>query len=111
MSLPALVLTHTLPAQLRKMSEEHKWLASASPRELAGGAAGREARQERLDEEERSTRMRLAADKADLQRQRAAARAELLRRQLDLQEQCSSFLSSRRYVACSLCLSCACVCL
>jgi len=89
-------LDHRALVELRRISDEHTWLERASDAEVPGGAHGRAMRQQRLDEEERKTQMRLSADKADLQRQRAAARAELLRRQVDLQEQCNSFLVSRR---------------
>jgi len=89
-------LDHRALVELRRFSDEHTWLERASDAEVPGGAHGRAMRQQRLDEEERKTRMRLSADKADLQRQRASARAELLRRQVDLQEQCNSFLASRR---------------
>jgi hypothetical protein len=50
----------------------------------------------RLDDKERQMRMRLAADKADIQRARAAARADRYRQQLMLQEQGEQFIRARR---------------
>jgi len=81
--------------QLRRIADQHRVLQAGAAEDGEQGRQVCEERQRRLDEEERSTRMRLAADKADLQRQRAAARAELLRRQVDLQEQTTAFLASR----------------
>jgi len=92
-------LDHRALVELRRFSDEHTWLERASDAEVPGGAHGRAMRQQRLDEEERKTRMRLSADKADLQRQRASARAELLRRQVDLQEQCNSCAAGSTHAA------------
>lgn len=50
----------------------------------------------RLDDKERQIRMRLAADKAEIQRVRSAVRSDRYRQQLMLQEQSEEFVSSRK---------------
>ena len=84
-------------AQLSQIARQHKALQSAQQdhQPLATQTAA-SLKQGRLDQEEKSLRMRLAADKADLHRQRAQVKAELMRRLLDLQEQSNAFIASRR---------------
>ena len=66
-------------AQLQRLGEQRKQLHMNKDTD-------RDGKQRILDDKERTTRMRLAADKADLQRQRAAVRAELMRELFELHE-------------------------